>query len=86
LQEGSEEAFITEHYWGYTFVSNSCTGVYQVEHPKWKIHTVNEFDFNCSTAQLYGSPFVEALSVAPQSVFLAEGSPISVLKGAKLFS
>ena len=86
LVEGSEEAFITEHYWGYTHVSNTCTGVYEVAHPQWNIHKVNHFDVHCSTALLYGPQFEEALSVPPVSVFLADGSPIQVLKGGQLFS
>lgn len=84
IQEGSEEEFITEHYWGYTFVNDNCTGVYQVAHPKWKVHAVKEFDIKCSTEKLYGSDFVEALSQPPKSVFLAEGSPIQVMSGSKI--
>jgi uncharacterized protein len=85
LLQGSEEEFITEHYWGYTFVSNSCTGTYQVAHPQWRIHPVHSFNVHCNTAQLYGQQFVEALSGPPKSVFLAEGSPIQVMQGAKLY-
>lgn len=84
LVEGSEEAFITEHYWGYTHVNEACTGVYGVDHPKWNIHAVHQFDVHCNTAELYGAPFVDALSVSPKSVFLAEGSPIKVFKGSQL--
>jgi uncharacterized protein len=81
---GSEEEFITEHYWGYTFVNETCTGVYEVEHPKWKVHAVKQFDVKCSAAKLYGNDFAEALSSQPRSVFLAEGSPIKVMQGNKL--
>ena len=86
LVDGSEEAFITEHYWGYTHVNDACTGVYEVAHPKWNIHTVKSFDVQCSTAELYGPQFAEALTAPPRSVFLAEGSPISVLKGGRIYS
>src|SRR5947209_13294108 len=34
LLEGSEEEFITEHYWGYMFVNEACSGTYQVLHPR----------------------------------------------------
>lgn len=84
LIEGSKEAFITEHYWGYTFINESSTGVYQVAHPKWRIHEVKEYAIHCNTAVLYGPGFVEALSQKPKSVFLAEGSPIQVMKGGRL--
>lgn len=86
LVEGSEEEFITEHYWGYTFINQTCAGAYQVVHPRWNVHKVKSFEINCNTAVLYGPQFVEALEQAPTSVFLAEGSPISVLKGTKIFA
>lgn len=86
LMEGSKEEFITEHYWGYTFVNQDCAGTYQLAHSRWTVHQVNRFDVHCNTEVLYGTYFVEALSVSPASVFLAEGSPVSVMKGMKIFS
>jgi hypothetical protein len=85
INSGSEEEFITEHYWGYTHVNDKCTGVYEVAHPKWKVHTVKEYDIKCSAGKLYGKDFVHALDQKPRSVFLAEGSPIQIMKGSKLF-
>jgi uncharacterized protein YqjF (DUF2071 family) len=84
--EGSEEEFITEHYWGYTHINDSCMGEYQVIHPKWKVHKVNKYDINCSTGELYGKEFIETLENAPVSVFLAEGSPIEVYKKKKIYA
>jgi uncharacterized protein YqjF (DUF2071 family) len=85
LIEGSEEEFITEHYWGYTFVNESRSGTYQVAHPRWRVHAVKEHSIYCDAGQLYGAAFAETLQQQPSSVFLAEGSPISVMKGAKIF-
>ncbi|HEX6432046.1 MAG TPA: DUF2071 domain-containing protein, partial [Niastella sp.] len=34
IQEGSEEEFITEHFWGYSAINKTETGEYQVEHPR----------------------------------------------------
>ena len=82
----SEEEFITEHYWGYTFVNQSCSGVYEVQHPSWAVHKVNSFDVKCNSAVLYGPQFTDALSQNPTSVFLAEGSPVTVMKGAKILA
>lgn len=84
LATGSEEEFITEHYWGYTQVSERCTGTYQVAHPSWRVHAVRSFECYCNVAALYGPGFAEALQVAPRSVFLAEGSPVQVMKGARI--
>jgi hypothetical protein len=81
---GSEEEFITEHYWGYTFINKASTGVYEVTHPQWKIHEIGSYDVHCSVEKLYGRSFVEALSQQPRSVFLAAGSPIQVMKGSRI--
>jgi uncharacterized protein len=86
LVVGSEEAFITEHYWGYTLVSNACTGEYRVVHPGWLVHPVRTYDIKCDVATLYGHQFTEAFTSQPRSVFLAEGSPIQVAKGTRLFA
>jgi uncharacterized protein len=83
---GSAEEFITEHYWGYTFINKQCTGVYEVVHPKWRIHKVKTYDIVCSAKQLYGEAFKETLDKQPLSVFLAEGSPVQVMKGEKIIS
>lgn len=86
LMEGSEEAFITEHYWGYTLIDQTCAGTYQVLHPKWRVHKVNEWETNIDAATLYGTQIAAALSAAPVSVFLTEGSPVTILKGTKIFA
>lgn len=86
LVAGSEEEFITEHYWGYTFINQECAGTYQVMHPRWQVHNVICYEVHCNIAALYGSHFAEAMSEAPSSVFLAEGSAVSVMKGSKIFA
>jgi uncharacterized protein YqjF (DUF2071 family) len=86
ILQGSEEEFIAEHYWGYTFINEKCSGTYQVAHPRWNIHKVNSYEINCSAEKLYGPAFSEALQHQPRSVFLAEGSAISVMKGSKIFA
>ncbi|HVF96783.1 MAG TPA: DUF2071 domain-containing protein [Flavisolibacter sp.] len=85
LLEGSEEEFITEHYWGYTFIDESSSGTYQVLHPRWKVHRVNDYEVSCDAEILYGPQFSAAMKQKPSSVFLAGGSDVSVMKGAKIF-
>jgi uncharacterized protein len=85
IKAGSEEEFITEHYWGYTQVSDRCTGSYQVAHPKWRIHDVKSHRIHCQVERVYGAAFADALKAAPRSVFLAEGSPVQVMKGERLY-
>src|SRR6201996_9299317 len=38
IAAGSEEEFITEHYFGYTKRSDGSTSEYGVEHPRWKVY------------------------------------------------
>lgn len=84
LREGSEAEFITEHYWGYNRQPEGSTLEYRVEHPRWRVHEVCEATLECDVAALYGEQFAESLRGRPSSVFLAEGSPISVYRGVRL--
>lgn len=75
---GSEEEFITEHYWGYTQRDDKQTSQYQVDHPKWEVYPVNEYVVNVRFGELYGNAFGILNNAIPDSVMLAEGSPVSV--------
>ena len=81
---GSEAAFITEHYWGYTRQRDGGTLEYQVEHPRWRVWEVKDASFSGPAASLYGPAFGEILSAKPQSAFIAEGSEVKVHKGRKI--
>jgi len=77
ISNGSEAEFITEHYWGYT--RNSIkTSEYEVAHPKWDTYPVQEYAVNVDFEKIYGKVFGFLTGLAPTSVFLAEGSEISV--------
>lgn len=80
IDAGSEAEFITEQYWGYTTISKEKTGEYYVEHPKWEIYPVNEYTIDCGFGSLYGKNFSVLEGQKPVSVFLAEGSAISVFR------
>lgn len=80
----SLEEFITEHYWGYAAQKDGCCVEYQVEHPRWKVAPVSEAKFDCDLKGLYDPAFASALSQAPSSAFLAEGSPVTVFKGVRI--
>ena len=81
---GSEEEFITEHYWGYASQRGGRSVEYQVEHPSWMVWQVSESYFSCDVSALYGPQFHESLSGKPSSAFLAEGSPVTVYRGRHL--
>lgn len=74
----TEEAFITEHYWGYTKINSKKTSEYNVVHPKWIIHKVYSYDLSVDYKTLYGKAFVPFLDLKPTSVFMAEGSEVEI--------
>jgi uncharacterized protein len=80
LQAGSEEEFITEHFWGYSAISANQTNEYHVEHPRWDIYPVKEYTMDCDFGNLYGEAFQYLAGRKPDSVFMAEGSEIAVFQ------
>lgn len=79
--ENSLPQFITEHYWGYASQRSGTTLEYQVEHPRWNVSEAAQARFNGDAEMYYGSEFAKVLDRAPDSAFLADGSPITVFKG-----
>ncbi len=81
---GSEEEFITEHYWGYTRQRDGSTVEYRVTHPSWRIWSVGAASVTGDLESLYGARFGAALSQPPASAFLAEGSAVAVARPERL--
>jgi hypothetical protein len=89
---GSEEEFITEHYWGYTAAGDGRTTEYGVEHPPWRVWPVEACTFGAVDAtvtgaavtDLYGAGFVAPLLEQPVSAFVAEGSELVVRRGRRI--
>ena len=82
--EGSEEEFITQHYWGYSAQKDGGTVEYRVDHPAWRIWRAQSCRLECDVKNLYGGQFERALKTEPTSAFLAEGSEIAVYKGRRI--
>ncbi len=80
IASGSEEEFITEHYWGYTQVKDK-TSEYGVQHPRWDVYQTKEYNIDVDFGDVYGKSFDFLNSEKPVSVFLAEGSEIKVMAG-----
>ena len=82
--KGSEEEFITEHYWGYASRRDGSSIEYRVEHPRWKVwpasRVITEGDF----ARFYGQKFGRVLASEPTSAFVADGSPVIVRSGSRV--
>jgi uncharacterized protein YqjF (DUF2071 family) len=79
---GSEEAFVTEHYFGYSRISGSMTAEYQVDHPSWNTYPIQGYEIKADFGTLYGPAFAFLEGRPPDSILLAEGSAVTV--GSKL--
>jgi uncharacterized protein len=82
--EGSEEQFITEHYWGYAAQGNAGGTEYRVAHLPWRVWQAANAYFEGDMTAHYGSDLAEVLLSRPASAFLAEGSEVTVYRGRKL--
>lgn len=75
----SVEAFVAEHYWGYSSLRDGNTLEYRVDHPPWKIRRACKSVCRCDVDQLYGPEFAAHISErSPHSAFIAEGSEVNI--------
>ncbi|KGO92557.1 YqjF family protein [Flavobacterium subsaxonicum] len=84
IKPDSEEEFITEHFWGYTKISDTMTSEYEVAHPRWQIYPIRDYEVNVDFKIVYGTDFAFLQDAKPVSVYLAEGSEILVKQGGKI--
>ncbi len=84
LKAGSEAEFITEHYWGYARWDARRSMEYPVEHPRWQLYPVEQWHADVDFGAVYGPEFGGLNGAEPLSVFLAEGSAVTVGKGRLL--
>ena len=84
IAAGSEEEFIAQHYWGYSVQKDGGTVEYRVEHPLWRVWQAQSCRLQCDVEEFYGKQVTRALSVAPSSAFLAEGSKVTVYHGKRI--
>lgn len=78
IEVGSEMEFITEHYWGYAGVTKKKTNQYEVTHPRWKQYPVIDVMYDIDFKGLYGDKFAHLKEATPSSVFLIDGSAITI--------
>jgi uncharacterized protein YqjF (DUF2071 family) len=78
MQAGSESEFITQHFWGYAKLTEKKTNEYQVAHPQWNLFPLKAFDLHCRFDILYGNKYSFLNERHPDSVFVAQGSPITI--------
>jgi hypothetical protein len=82
----SEATFIAEHHWGYVIQRDGATVEYRVERPRWKIAPAAVVSWDLDPHSMYGGAFAKFLEMTPASVFLAEGSAVSVGRGSRMDS
>ncbi len=84
IPDNGETEFITQHFWGYTRYDEQTTFEYEVTHPRWLHYPVKSYDLNLDFSWVYGEQFAHLNLLEPHSVFLAEGSDITVEGKRKL--
>ena len=75
---GSIEEFIFEHYYGYTKINDLLSQEYKVNHPRWMVNKVIDYSVHCDFKSMYGYDFSFLSNHQPDSVIIAEGSPVTV--------
>jgi uncharacterized protein len=83
-EEGTLEAFLVEHYWGYTARRGGGSSEYRVEHPLWKLWAGASASLQCDVAAVYGPEFVAPLLGSPATAFIADGSAVAVHRGVRV--
>jgi uncharacterized protein len=74
----STDEFIFEHCYGYTKFNKTTSQEYKAEYPRWLINKVPDHQINCDFKKIDGDEFSFLNKAVPDSVLLAEGSPVSV--------
>ncbi len=78
LRPGSEEEFITQHYWGCTRQRDGSTIEYEVRHPPWRVWQLRRAVLQGELTSAFGERFASFISGQPHSAFLADGSAVDV--------
>lgn len=81
---GSEEEFLTEHYWGYAAQRDGATVEYQVDHPRWRVWQGRDAEIDVDFEALYGAALARSLRGPPTSLLVADGSEVLVRRGQRL--
>lgn len=78
MLSGSVEEFIFEHYYGYTKINDLISQEYNLYHPRWRVNKVLNYSIDCDFKSMYGNDFSFLTDTKPDSVIIAEGSPVTV--------
>ncbi|WP_035337519.1 DUF2071 domain-containing protein [Dokdonia sp. PRO95] len=78
IDQHSEMEFIAEHYWGYASPSKVKTNEYEVTHPRWNHYPIKKATFDIKFETMYGAKFSFLQAQEPASIYLIEGSAITI--------
>ncbi len=78
IESGSMEEFIFERYFGFTKLDKDNSQEYRIAHPKWMTSNILNHEISCDFGAMYGVTFAHLNSQKPDSVFLAEGSKVTI--------
>jgi len=78
IEKNSEMEFISEHYWGYASPSTHKTNEYEVTHPRWNHYPITRSHFDIDFKAMYGDQFSFLQHQEPSSIYLIEGSAITI--------
>ena len=70
--------FIVSRYWGYTSQADRSTKEFEVKHAPWRVSVATDLYCHADFSSIYGRQTAEVLEQAPTSVFVANGSAISL--------
>ena len=74
----TEAAFVSTRGWGYGMRRDGRALEYRVTHPAWRVWNTERYSLQGDLARLYGRSIADALGRTPSSVFVADGSAVSV--------
>ena len=86
IERGSMEAFIFERYFGFTRIDKHTSQSYRINHPTWQTNQILNAKVDCDFESMYGMAFAKLSQQQPESIFLAEGSSVSVNWKREIFS
>jgi len=86
IKKNTIEEYIFEHYYGYTKINETSSQEYRVNHPRWEINSVIDYDIDCDFGSMYGKAFKFLNNQQPSSVIVAEGSEVSVKWNRETFA
>ena len=83
-EKGSEEEFVSDHFWAYKEMSVAQTCEFEVWHREWKMRELADVNAVIDIESLYGAGWAGAMNPKPSTVFYLDGSAVGVTLPHKL--